>query len=69
MQLDVKTKLCIRDSLYRLAKSAEQRHNDADASGQVGDDVEACKGIMTQDANRYCLLYSFIVQIYISRDY
>ncbi|KAJ4965314.1 hypothetical protein NE237_017163 [Protea cynaroides] len=26
-QLDMKTKLCIRDSLYRLAKSAEQRHN------------------------------------------
>ncbi|KAF8118466.1 hypothetical protein N665_0005s0223 [Sinapis alba] len=25
-QLDVRTKLCIRDSLYRLAKSAEQRH-------------------------------------------
>ncbi|XP_023639961.1 protein LNK1 isoform X2 [Capsella rubella] len=26
-QLDIRTKLCIRDSLYRLAKSAEQRHN------------------------------------------
>lgn len=26
-QLDIKTKLCIRDSLYRLARSAEQRHN------------------------------------------
>lgn len=25
-QLDIKTKLCIRDSLYRLAQSAEQRH-------------------------------------------
>ncbi|CAN6854721.1 unnamed protein product [Brassica oleracea] len=25
-QLDVRTKLCIRDSLYRLGKSAEQRH-------------------------------------------
>lgn len=52
MQLDIRTKLCIRDSLYRLAKSAEQRHNDANASPQVGDDIEACKAVMTQDANR-----------------
>ncbi|KAK7319419.1 hypothetical protein RJT34_04140 [Clitoria ternatea] len=51
-QMDIRTKLCIRDSLYRLAKSAEERHNDASASGQVGDDAEACKAIMTQDANR-----------------
>ncbi|KAK9096866.1 hypothetical protein Sjap_022363 [Stephania japonica] len=26
-QLDVRTKLCIRDSLYRLARSAKQRHD------------------------------------------
>jgi hypothetical protein len=26
-KLDIRTKLCIRDSLYRLARSAEQRHN------------------------------------------
>ncbi|WOK94342.1 protein LNK1 isoform X2 [Canna indica] len=26
-QLDLRTKLCIRDSLYRLARSAEQRHS------------------------------------------
>ncbi|KAK4788078.1 hypothetical protein SAY86_019397 [Trapa natans] len=26
-KLDIKTKLCIRDSLYRLARSAEQRHS------------------------------------------
>ncbi|GAU34138.1 hypothetical protein TSUD_66170 [Trifolium subterraneum] len=48
-QLDVKIKLCIRDSLYRLAKSADQRHIDANVSGLMGDDVEACKGV---DANR-----------------
>ncbi|PNY05887.1 dentin sialophosphoprotein-like protein [Trifolium pratense] len=51
-QLDIRIKLCIRDSLYRLAKSADQRHIDADASGLMGDDMEACKGVMTQDANR-----------------
>lgn len=33
LQLDVRTKLCIRDSLYRLAKSAEQRHHCMDANG------------------------------------
>ncbi|KAJ0242151.1 Protein LNK1 [Hirschfeldia incana] len=32
-QLDVRTKLCIRDSLYRLAKSAEQRHIFMDPNG------------------------------------
>lgn len=32
-QLDVRTKLCIRDSLYRLAKSAEQRHHCMDPNG------------------------------------
>ncbi|CAI8617892.1 unnamed protein product [Vicia faba] len=46
-QLDVKIKLCIRDSLYRLARSADQRHIDANASSLMGDDVEASKGVMT----------------------
>ncbi|XP_043720513.1 protein LNK1 [Telopea speciosissima] len=32
-QLDVRTKLCIRDSLYRLARSAEQRHNIGSLNG------------------------------------
>ncbi|KAJ4887672.1 dentin sialophosphoprotein-related [Raphanus sativus] len=32
-QLDVRTKFCIRDSLYRLAKSAEQRHNCMNPNG------------------------------------
>ncbi|KAM7251999.1 hypothetical protein ACFE04_023882 [Oxalis oulophora] len=33
-KLDLRTKLCIRDSLYRLAKSAEQRHNIANPNGR-----------------------------------
>ncbi|XP_065849309.1 protein LNK1 isoform X2 [Euphorbia lathyris] len=32
-QLDIRTKLCIRDSLYRLARSAEQRHNCVNGNG------------------------------------
>lgn len=52
-QLDIRTKLCIRDSLYRLAKSAEQRHNNyAEGNGSIGDDVEACKAMMAQDPRR-----------------
>ncbi|PNY03323.1 hypothetical protein L195_g026650 [Trifolium pratense] len=51
-QLDIKTKLCIRDSLYRLAKSAEQRDNNSNSNGCIGDGTAACKDTMTQDASR-----------------
>ncbi|WOH04930.1 hypothetical protein DCAR_0624342 [Daucus carota subsp. sativus] len=37
-QLDLRTKLCIRDSLYRLARSAEQRHHN---NGGLGGDRDA----------------------------
>ncbi|KAL8467900.1 hypothetical protein ACS0TY_031228 [Phlomoides rotata] len=36
-KLDFQTKLCIRDSLYRLAQSAEQRHNRANLSAGYGE--------------------------------
>lgn len=36
-QLDMRTKLCIRDSLYRLARSAEQRHNNPRLSSNATD--------------------------------
>ncbi|KAK9287223.1 hypothetical protein L1049_015636 [Liquidambar formosana] len=42
-QLDIRTKLCIRDSLYRLARSAEQRHN----CGKSG----WCTGFMDMETN------------------
>ncbi|WJX26317.1 hypothetical protein P8452_15255 [Trifolium repens] len=51
-QLDIRTKLCIRDSLYRLAKSAEQRDNNSNANGCNGDGTEACKDTMAHDASR-----------------
>ncbi|KAK4271248.1 hypothetical protein QN277_019967 [Acacia crassicarpa] len=50
-QLDIRTKMCLRDSLYRLAKSAGQRHANGNTNGSVGDDVEACKA-MAQDPSR-----------------
>ncbi|GAV91663.1 hypothetical protein CFOL_v3_35053 [Cephalotus follicularis] len=50
-QLDIRTKLCIRDSLYRLAKSAEQRHNCAFPSGGVRDDGDA-SGVTDEETNK-----------------
>lgn len=41
-QLDLRTKLCIRDSLYRLARSAEQRHGFAAANNE---NVECQRGV------------------------
>ncbi|KAJ8478324.1 hypothetical protein OPV22_022051 [Ensete ventricosum] len=41
-QLDLRTKLCIRDSLYRLARSAEQRHSFAAANNE---NVECRRGV------------------------
>ncbi|KAL1353603.1 hypothetical protein AAHE18_06G250800 [Arachis hypogaea] len=48
--LDIRTKLCLRDSLYRLAKNAEQRHNDSIANGCTGDD-QACKSMVPHNGS------------------
>ncbi|KAK9286856.1 hypothetical protein L1049_015262 [Liquidambar formosana] len=60
-QLDIRTKLCIRDSLYRLARSAEQRHNCASLDGGSRDDRDTneamiadtnkCTGFMDMETN------------------
>ncbi|GAB2219433.1 hypothetical protein Droror1_Dr00007068 [Drosera rotundifolia] len=50
-QLDSRTKLCIRDSLYRLARSAEQRNGSGNSNGSVDDqDV----GLLTSDGTNKC---------------
>lgn len=46
-QMDLKTKLCIRDSLYRLARSAQQRHHYANLTGGPGD----VRNFMTDGTN------------------
>ncbi|KAK4791936.1 hypothetical protein SAY86_022371 [Trapa natans] len=46
-QLDIKTKLCIRDSLYRLARSAEQRHS-------CTNPIVAISGAATTDESNKC---------------
>lgn len=52
-QLDLRTKLCIRDSLYRLARSAEQRH---DFVG-INESTANCGGtggpVMTDGTSKY----------------
>ncbi|CAI9104010.1 OLC1v1002613C3 [Oldenlandia corymbosa var. corymbosa] len=52
-QLDVKTKLCIRDSLYRLARSAEQRHNHTHMKGSCcGDDLDTNGELLAEGTNK-----------------
>ncbi|XP_030473910.1 protein LNK1 [Syzygium oleosum] len=52
-QLDIKTKLCIRDSLYRLARSAEQRHNGVIPIIDSKNDG-AHSGVMTAEETNKC---------------
>ncbi|KAK9134288.1 hypothetical protein Syun_013618 [Stephania yunnanensis] len=59
-KLDIRTKLCIRDSLYRLARNAEQRHNNLrkldcssrDNSGlHTTDDLNESAGFLDFETN------------------
>ncbi|KAI5661407.1 hypothetical protein M9H77_20730 [Catharanthus roseus] len=55
-QLDLRTKLCIRDSLYRLAHSAEQRHNHANLNDSCcGDDRDTGGILVTEGANKFAV--------------
>lgn len=51
-QLDLRTKLCIRDSLYRLARSAEQRHNYANLGGGCTDYRDADGALIVEGTNK-----------------
>ncbi|KAK4424334.1 protein LNK1 [Sesamum alatum] len=53
-QLDLRTKLCIRDSLYRLARSAEQRHNQANPSADCDDKRDAATGASVAEGTMKC---------------
>ncbi|MCL7027975.1 hypothetical protein MKW94_021120 [Papaver nudicaule] len=50
-QLDSRTKLCIRDSLYRLARSADQRHNLGLSKSSGRDILDEKEVITTEEAN------------------
>ncbi|XP_022857398.1 protein LNK1-like isoform X2 [Olea europaea var. sylvestris] len=51
-QLDLRTKLCIRDGLYRLATSAEQRQNQENLNSSSGDERDASGTFMAEGANK-----------------
>ncbi|KAL8234595.1 hypothetical protein R6Q59_020695 [Mikania micrantha] len=51
-QLDLRTKLCIRDSLYRLARSAEQRHNNPSLSSSATDVNDLGGPLMSERTNK-----------------
>ncbi|XAR53062.1 hypothetical protein NMG60_11021459 [Bertholletia excelsa] len=51
-KLDIRTKLCIRDSLYRLARSAEQRHHYSDLNGGTMDDRDTSGALMAEGTNK-----------------
>lgn len=53
-QLDLRTKICIRDSLYRLARSAEQRHNNhANLNSSCGDGRDASGALITEGEKNF----------------
>ncbi|KAI3873355.1 hypothetical protein MKX03_003224 [Papaver bracteatum] len=51
-QLDLRTKLCIRDSLYRLARSAEQRNNFENSNKCFVDGSDRSDAQATGDTNK-----------------
>ncbi|GER42709.1 dentin sialophospho protein [Striga asiatica] len=52
-QLDLRTKICIRDSLYRLAQSAEQRHNHANLNGSCAVEIDAGGAFLAAGTNDF----------------
>ncbi|XP_041994684.1 protein LNK1-like isoform X2 [Salvia splendens] len=55
-QMDLRTKLCIKDSLYRLAQSAEQRRRNPNLSDSFGDERDAGGASEAEGTNR-CTSY------------
>ncbi|XP_041990261.1 protein LNK1-like isoform X3 [Salvia splendens] len=55
-QMDLRTKLCIKDSLYRLAQSAEQRRRNPNLNDSFGDERDAGGASEAEGTNR-CASY------------
>ncbi|KAE8677848.1 Dentin sialophosphoprotein-related, putative isoform 5 [Hibiscus syriacus] len=51
-KLDIRTKLCIRDSLYRLARSAEQRHNCTNTKSGSRNDKDASGSLEAEESSK-----------------
>ncbi|XP_077225068.1 dentin sialophosphoprotein-like protein isoform X4 [Tasmannia lanceolata] len=54
-QLDIRTKLCIRDSLYRLAMSAEQRHHFCNTDNYVREGRGRTSGVAATKVSNKCV--------------
>ncbi|KAK9666857.1 hypothetical protein RND81_14G216500 [Saponaria officinalis] len=52
VQLDTRTRLCIRDSLYRLARSAAQRHHCVNFGSVEGDNKDAVGALLSDGTNK-----------------
>lgn len=57
------TKLRIRDSLYRLARSAEQRNRNASLNGGSIDDRDASRAFMAEETNKYAITACFALNV------
>ncbi|KAL1557825.1 protein LNK1-like isoform X1 [Salvia divinorum] len=55
-QMDLRTKLCIKDSLYRLAQSAEQRRRNPNLNDSFGDERDA-GGVSEAEGTNSCTSY------------
>ncbi|KAF5196042.1 Lnk1-like isoform x2 [Thalictrum thalictroides] len=51
-QLDIRTKLCIRESLYRLARSAKQRHEEEHLGNSSRDDRDSNGEMRSEELNK-----------------
>lgn len=51
-KLDIKTKLCIRDSLYRLARSAEQKHKCTDRRSGIRFDKDGSEALAPDETDK-----------------
>ncbi|KAF8404580.1 hypothetical protein HHK36_009467 [Tetracentron sinense] len=57
-QLDVRTKLCLRDSLYRLARSAEQRHHFGNSDGSSKYSRDKSEVLTTEESNKFEFMHT-----------
>lgn len=67
LQLDVRTRLCIRDSLYRLAQNAMQRHhaNGTSCNNKSGRDENKVAKEENKNCNR--LVNSLLLHLYLTQ--
>lgn len=56
--------MCIRDSLYRLARSAERRHKCDNPSSGDKDEKDTSGSLLPDGSNKYALPNSYVFYYY-----